>query len=350
MDLAEISYNIVNVVLKIRQGQIITLSSEIHNGYDLDNPLIEIPFLEEIALSIRKKKGFPVLDIASENLRKRSFIEINTDNFQLPIQYYEKWVSMSDIFIDFGWRSNPYFVQDIPNRYIQQFKKTVNDLWTQIQKQNKKIVLMGFPTEALAKFYNINYSTLKDNYFEALNCNYQNLKKSILILEGNLTKSDEWNIITEDRSLKFSFHENRAIGYYGDFNNSHLILPTGKLERKVNLESLNGIFYAETLYFENIVLNDVQVIFEKGQIHGVDFLNRQSANNTIQNLLLNHIDDCFLSIGMNPNLNNPIKYLLFDECIKKNTMLKLSINNKIISLGNIHANISQKDKDILSEV
>lgn len=351
MDLAEIAYNITNVVLKIRNGQIITLSSEIHNGYELDNPLIELPFLEEIALCIRKKKAFPVLDIASENLRKRSFMEVNSENFPMPNHYYEKWVSMSDIFIDFSWRSNPYFVQDIPNRYIQQFKRTVNDLWLQIQKQNKKIVMMGFPTEALAKFYNINYSLLKDSYFDALNCNYQELKKSILILEGSLAKSEEWNLLTEDRNLNFRFQDSKANCYYGDFNNSpYLILPTGKIEKLIDTSTLDGIFYAETLYFENIALNDVQVIFEKGTVHGVDFLNRQSANHTIQNLLLNRIEDAFLCIGMNPNLKNPVKYSLFDECIKKNTILKLVINNKIISLSNLNASVSQKDKDILSEV
>lgn len=351
MDLAEIAYNLIHVVLKIKQGHVVNLSAEIHNGYELDNPLIEIPFLEEIALAIRKKRAFPVLDIASENLRKRSFAEINNDDLHLPQQYYEKWVSMSDIFVDFGWKSNPYFIQDIPPRFIKQYTKTMNDLWEQIQKQNKKIVLMGFPTEALAKYYSINYSLLKDCYFEALNCNYQLLKKSVYLMDAQLNKSAEWNIVSEDRNLKVKFTEQDAYCFFGDFlNQCYIVLPTGKIEKQIEVSSLDGILYADTMYFENKVYSDIQIIFDQGKIHSVDFLNRLSGDHFIHNLLLNHIESAYLCIGMNPNLKQVIKYTLFDECVYKNTSIKLLINNKVITLANVKAKIFQHDKDILSEV
>ncbi|HOD55384.1 MAG TPA: hypothetical protein PKJ08_12725 [Candidatus Cloacimonadota bacterium] len=351
MDLAALAYNIIHNVIKIKQKQIINLSAEIHNGYDLDNPLIEIPLLEEMALEIRKAGGFAVLDIASENLRKRVFTEMNSNNLKLPAHYYEKWVSLADVFIDFGWLSNPYFTHDIPSYYLSNYNKSAKELWDQIQIQMKKVVLMGFPTEALAKFYNLNYSVLREKYFAAINIEYYFLKKHIVLVDEKLKKSNEWNLITEDRNLAFTFLQQNSMIYNGDFlNRCYIILPTGKIEKQIVHLTLDGIFYAESVYLDNQYYTDIQIIFEKGKVISVDFLNRQNNSNFLHSLLFNPIQEAYLCLGMNSALQEPIRYSLFDECVLKNCTIKLVINNKLISLANSKAKLYEHDQDILSEV
>ena len=73
MDYSEIAVKIVNYILCLQQGQSVTISAEIHNVFDHNDPLVEIPFMEEIALVVRKNKGLPILDVSTENLHKRFF-------------------------------------------------------------------------------------------------------------------------------------------------------------------------------------------------------------------------------------------------------------------------------------
>ncbi len=351
MDLAAIAFNLTHNVIKIKEKHVVNLSAEIHNGYELDHPLIEIPLLEEMALSIRKLKAFPVLDIASENLRKRVFSELNNEQLFMPQHYYEKWVSLADIFIDFSWKSNPYFVHDLPGFCLSRYTSTANELWEQIQRQRKKVILMGFPTEALAKYYNLNYSILRENYMSALNLDYHELRSRIILTDNKLKVANEWNLITEDRNLTINFVQQDSAIYNGEFyNRCYMVLPTGKIEKQLIHLTLDGIFYAESVYLENQYFSDVQIIFEKGRIISVDFMNKQSNSNFLHSLLLNSIQEAVLCIGMNPNLNEPIHYSLFDECVQRNLTIKLLINNKVISLSNAQTKLYQNDKDILSEV
>ncbi|HOE91156.1 MAG TPA: hypothetical protein PLV22_04210 [Candidatus Cloacimonadota bacterium] len=350
MDIAAIVFNITHNVIKIKQNHIVNLSAEIHNGYNLDDPLIELPMLEEFAIAVRKASAFPILDIASENLRKRVFSEFNNETIALPSHYYEKWVSLADIFIDFSWKSNPYFIQDIPDYYLNRYNHSADDMWHQIKKQGKKVVLMGLPTKALAKYYQLDYSILQNLYLRALGINYHDLKKQTFIIDNMLKDNVVWSLMTDDRSLQITFNIEDSLIYNGEFfNRCYIVLPTGKIEKRINHKLLDGILFAKQIYYENQCIKDVQIIFEKGKIIAVDFLSR-NGDNFLMSLLSNNIQEAHLVIGMNPNLKSPIGYSLYDECVLKNCNIRLLINNKIINLANPQAKLYKQDINILSEV
>ena len=80
----ELSYNIINNLLRIQKDDVVSISGEIRNGANADYALIELPLIEEIAVAIRKKKAFPVLELTTENLKKRFFVEMPDDVFSVP--------------------------------------------------------------------------------------------------------------------------------------------------------------------------------------------------------------------------------------------------------------------------
>ncbi len=55
---SELAFNIINNLLKIQKNEVISISGEIHNSHSTNEPLIEIPIIEELAVAIRKKKGY----------------------------------------------------------------------------------------------------------------------------------------------------------------------------------------------------------------------------------------------------------------------------------------------------
>ena len=104
MKYSEIVFKIINSVLKVKEGDVISISSEIQNAGNSPEPLSELPLVEELAVGIRKKKAFPVLEISTENLQKRFFSEMNEEIYALPLNYYLKWIEDIDCFIEVGWK------------------------------------------------------------------------------------------------------------------------------------------------------------------------------------------------------------------------------------------------------
>ena len=264
----------------------------------------------------------------------------------MPNQYYEKWVSLADIFIDFSWKSNPYFMDDMPLYYLSRYNISANELWHQIRKQSKKVVLMGLPTNALATYYNLDYQALNNSYLKAINIDYHELKKQSLIAENKFKKHDKCNLITEDRNLEVKFTITDTQMYNGDFGSRcFMVLPTGRIEKKI--DSLDGIFYADKVYLDTKSYSDVQIIFEKGKIIATDFLNQNDDNIFLNKLLMNSLQEAYLTVGLNPALTKNTGYLLFDECMLNNCCIRLQINNKTISLANSKTKLYQHNINIL---
>jgi len=56
---SELAFNIINNLLKIQKHDVISISGEIHNANNANEPLIELPLIEELAVAIRKTKSIP---------------------------------------------------------------------------------------------------------------------------------------------------------------------------------------------------------------------------------------------------------------------------------------------------
>ena len=351
MNYSEIAFKLINSVLKIKAGQSVTVSSEIHNVFDFDETLAEIPFLEEIVLVIRKHKGLPVIDISTENLHKRFFEEISEDYHSISMQLFNKWIDNSDFFIDLSWRSNPIFYKSIPERSYKRLKLNPYDFIKIFEEKNKKLILLGYPTKGLAKYYDIDYEVLKNNYFSALNVNYNDLKKRCLILDGKMKKSKSWYISTEKRTLQLELAKNSKCSF-GDFNeDSIMIFPIGYWQQEIEMKSLNGIFYCDQVYYEQYNWKNIQIIFEDGKICDVETDLDQNNINLLKSVLFFDHSSVSLNIGLNNLITDKTLYSLFD--MTKNKNLSLVINHEkgqLIALSENASLFQSNENNVLNEV
>ena len=119
---SELAFNIVNNLLKIQSNDVISISGEIHNGNNSNDPLIELPLIEELAVAIRKRKAFPVLEMSTEKLKKRFFAEMPEEVFSVPPNYYKSWINAIDKFIEISWESYSRAFHETSDKQIKQFK------------------------------------------------------------------------------------------------------------------------------------------------------------------------------------------------------------------------------------
>ncbi len=347
LDYTEVAFKIVSIVLNVQKGNVVSLNGELHNASQLDDALCEIPFIEEIALAIRKRNAFPVIEISTENLKRRFFSEIHDAVFALPNEYYNRWVSAIDCFIDLGWRTNPSIYNHIPDKYFNEMKSSISFIWEQIQKQNKKILFLGYPTKALADYYSIDYETLKNAYFNGINCDYHQLGITGDYITTVLSQDEKYEISFENRNLLFRFADESKT-YVGNYNKENfLILPTGKYERKVKRSTLNGLIMIDTVFYQNKYWKDVQMLFENGVIKSVDFVKLDNSNNILRTALLNSLDEVVLSIGLNEGIGKQTNYYLFDECIRGNISLRFfDKDSQYISLVNTQSMILKDGEQV----
>ena len=351
MNYSEIAFKIVNQVIKLSQYQSVTISAEIHNVYDFNDPLSEIPFLEEMALMIRKYNGLPILDISTENIHKRFFEEISEENKIVSTELLNKWLSLSDIFIDLSWRSNPIFYNSIPERTFKRLTLLPKDFLKLFIEKNKKLILLGYPTMGLAKYLDVDHETLKRGYFASLNANYIELKKKCYILDGKLKVSNIWNIDNERRTLKVELVGESKV-FFGEFQKEYIItLPTGFWQQPLKIDSLNGIYYCNDVFYEQYRWKNIQIVFEKGKVTDVETDLQQKNINLLKSVLFFDADNITLSIGLNDTKVEKTYYSLFDMVRNKNISLIISSQKgQMIALCETAKLYESNEINILSEV
>lgn len=346
--LSEISYKIINIILEICQGDVISISGDIHNGNSEENALIEIPFIEELALSIRKRKAFAVLEISTENLKRRFLSEMPEEIYDLPIDYYSNWVENLDAFIDIGWRTNPELYNNISDRLFKKIENSTLKIWETIQLKKKKLLFIGFPSQSLSNYFNIDYELLKKSFFQGMNCDYHKLKNTAIQIKDEFGKIELMEIKMKDVKLFLELQENSGKIFIGSFaDESFVILPTGRIEFSIKKENFNGDFFAEKVYYENFVLEDITVNLFSGNVKAVSFSNENNKNNTLKNAIMSGKMNFKLSIGINENLTDYCNYSLFDQNIKNNFSLKTyDKSEKEIIFSNLKTKIQNITKEI----
>ena len=149
---SELAFNIVNNLLKIKSDDVISISGEIHNSKNANDPLVELPLIEELSVAIRKRKAFPVLEISTENLKRRFFAEMPDEVFSVPPNYYKSWINSIDKFIEISWESYSSDFRSVSEKQLQQFKDSTKSILQYLFDQKKKLIFLNFPTHELAKY------------------------------------------------------------------------------------------------------------------------------------------------------------------------------------------------------
>ncbi len=315
--------NIISEILRIKKGNVVSISAELYNceiGSDLTN---DIPLVEELALLIRKKAAFPILDITTTNLQNRFFKEIPAEIHKLSTSYYSNWVDLIDIFIEVGWQ-----------KYSDEFSTTFHDsemneigqnLIEKIFDNNKKMLFLNFPNQQLAEHLNSDFKKLLDFYLDAVNCDYRYLYKQGIILKDRYFSSANYIIEDVTNVLELKINKDQALVNSGSSSENKLIvMPVGFIEFPLIRKSLNGIISAEKIYYKSHLFKNVKIMFKEGNIRFITFKEEKKENFILQNALMRSNSHCTLTLGFNPQISSHSNYALYDRAMNENITLTFS--------------------------
>lgn len=340
----ELAYNIVYNLLRIQKDDVISIAGEIHNGKNVEDPLLEIPLIEELAVAIRQKRAFPVLELSTENLKKRFFAEMPEDVFSVPPSYYKSWINSIDTFIEIGWESFASDFKETSDRQIKSFKDSTRSIMDHLFDQKKKLIFLNYPTHELAGYIDKDFAELENIYLNAVNCNYNLLKIYGGELHDKFFSYSNYRVISKAETLTIKILKDKIRIYDGDpARHEIIVIPTGIVEMPIDRQNLNGIFFADKIYYKNITYDNVKIKFENGVIRYVAFTTDKKGNYHMQSELINSIDECYFTVGFNKNIFTHTNYHSYDRCIDNNVSLKFFDRNyKPIFISSLNAEIEKR--------
>jgi hypothetical protein len=338
----ELAKTIVSDLARIQKDQIVNILAYIYNTPEHEDPLLELPLVEELALAIKEKNAFSILDLFSLNIKKQ-YTEENK-RWIYPTSYFLDKIEPSSAFIEVSWES----VSDLFNSFDRGYSygRFLKSYWNEIYRKNKKLIFLNYPSHALANLIDIDYDTLLDSYLHAANCDYNYLKSKGQTLDENLYSYSYFQIESENDNLKLKAKKNKKPELYTGNLDTHKIsiIPAGIIVLPLDRSRLNGTFVAHYAYYQNVMLRNVKVNFKDGHIRFVTFQQENEDNFMFQNALMNSGEECYLSYGFNEAYCEPNGYYLYDQCIDGMVALKFIDNsNRPVMLSSIDA-LLKKDQ------
>ncbi len=249
-------------------------------------------------------------EILDDELSSLSALNTNQEKLNLIKKWTEPKYKDMDAFVSVYACENDYETSIIPSEIRIKTAKELRPL-SNIIVNEKKWVLMDWPTYGLAQKAKMSLDNFTDYVFDVCNVDYLKMRESFKPLKELMEKTDKVRIVSPGTDLTFSIKNIPVVPCAGESN-----IPDGEIFTAPVKESVNGtISYNTPSPYQGIVYNDVKLTFKDGKIV------EATASNDVEKL--NEIFDTDdgaryigeFAIGVNPQIMHPIGNILFDEKI-----------------------------------
>lgn len=320
-------------ILNLKPDTVISLSAEIHSN-DTD-PLSEITCVEEIALGIRKRQAFPLLEYTTSNLRRRFFEELPSHIITQKPSYFDAMNAIIDIYMEIGWESLAEMEIQPDQAKAAVASNSGRQVIEEILQRQKLLLLLNYPTPPLAKKIGVEFHALKEHYLDAVCTNYGLLNIRTEDCTKELFTARDYQLTTDLGELSFSLMRDKLTRSAARVQQEQVIvLPSGYVTCPAVRSSIHGELLADRLYYMGSVYQDVKLRFDQGSIRFVTTANGENVNYDLHSALSSSNDTCFVMYGCNRNNTQFSGYALYDRCMDDSIMLRFyDINNHPIDIA-----------------
>lgn len=174
----------------------------------------------------------------------------------------------------------------------------------------KRWVLLNYPTPSLAQKAGMATSTFEDYLLDVCNVDYKKMGNAQAKLKEVMERTDRVRIISPGTDLTFSIKGISAVPCFGKRN-----VPDGEVYTAPVKDSVNGtITYNTPCPYQGKTFNNVSLTFENGKIIEATADQAEEINKIFDTDEGSRYVGEF-AIGLNPLITNPMGDILFDEKI-----------------------------------
>ena len=213
-------------------------------------------------------------------------------------------------FISIVYTTNDYEDNKVPSS----IRKMISDKtrkYSEIRINERKWILLNYPSVLDAHKAKMSTSDYRDFAIDAMTTNYSELCRKVQPLKKLMEKTDKVRIVGPNTDISFSIKNIPVVPCCGESN-----LPDGEIFTAPVKESVNGkITYNTPSPYRGEVFNNVSLTFENGKIVDAKCDGNVKKLEEIFNTDLGSRYVGEFSLGLNPNILNPMGDILFDEKI-----------------------------------
>lgn len=309
MDMNGLANKLVTVNAAIKEGEIVLISGSVRD-YEL---------LEDIAIQVRKIGAFPLITLNSGRLYRSGFTEV-PEKFDLQKDVLsEKLIEIIDAQINVEISVEEGLLKDIDAERIAKQRKRSEEINMMWFKKKIKFLSLGnnlYPTETLAKRYNISVEELSDVFWKGINTDYEVIKNNAEAVSKKLKEGKTIQITTPSgtdltaeiygRPLIISdgiiTEENIASGAA----NVAEYLPAGEIYFTPIKGKANGKVVVDKYFWEGKLIKNLTLTFKNGKLQTI------TADSDISRLKERYDkagegkdEFAAIDIGINPNVKIP---------------------------------------------
>ncbi|MFC1887417.1 hypothetical protein ACFLYK_01260 [Candidatus Cloacimonadota bacterium] len=343
-DLQKAISNLLTNFLKIRKDDVVSIDAEIYNRKDTEDPLVEMQIVEALFLELSRKNVYPLLNISVQKIQDALKEELPGKLNSVPERISQSFIDNIDTFVEVGWKKLSR--QMMSGSDNNSMKDPQIFYWHKIFQHKKDLIFLNFPTPELAELINIEYDKLLKIYLKSINCNYGELKKQADEYKDEFFSYANYRITAQKEKIDVKIIKDQYQLFMGSsLDHQVTILPAGVIEFPVEKISLDGVFFAEKVYYKDLIFNNVKLNFNDGVIRYISFKAEEKGNFSLQSKIMSSQKECYFSLGFNDEVSDYSGFYLYDRCIKGNISLKFFDQDSFpIVFSNLNAEIKKRKR------
>lgn len=319
-----IAEKIVKECIGIEKGNSVLILCGRHN----------IDFAEEIALECWKIGALPIITVRSDKYMKSVYNETSVEHLKTVKKHMSALFDELDVRIHIDAEEDPFNLKDIDEEKIGA-KRQANQIYLdKMLEKEIKWAFIGYPTEKMAKAYNIEYEELKQMYFNMMDLDYKKLSEKAHKLKEKIHGKKTIRITAPETDLYFSIQDRRINiddGMIDDYDKEigelGLNLPSGEVFIAPIEDSANGyITFNTTTFYKGKQIKNLKLYFKDGRVVKSEAdKGKEVFDNAVENAHGDKDKIAEFGIGLNPYAK-AIGNILIDEKINHSIHIAIGEN------------------------
>lgn len=302
-----LAQKIVNQCANIKEGEFVFISGGVR----------DMELLEDIAVNVAKRGGYPLLTVGSDRLTRKFYTEVPVMYDSRTPELDFKIVSFLDAAIGISYSEDPLLLADIPAdrlATLSQASAPVTDLALSRKIRQVSIGNGLYPTEARAKQFGITIKELSDMFWKGMNVDYQVLEATGNSLKKVLEAGNEVHITNPNGTdLKVKITGRKTVVLDGIVSDedikegvlaTQVYLPAGEVALAPVPGTAEGKIVVASDFGSGVEAKDITLVFQKGKLVSMTAKSGIERIKELYDAFAEGKDDfSSVDIGINPNVS-----------------------------------------------
>lgn len=294
---------LIDYSLGLKKGQKLYLEVIGTETLDLAREVVSVAASREV---------IPFWYFNDDSLVRRLLLEATEDQLKAYGAFHKPIMEASDAYIALRGSDNSFTLRDVPQERMEWYNKHFyKPVHFDVRVPLKNWVVLRYPNRAMSQLAETSHEAFADFYYRVCTLDYARFSKAMDPLKALMQKTDRVHIKGPGTDLRFSI---KGMGVRKC--DGHRNIPDGEVYTAPVKDSIEGeITYNTPSLYQGTTYERIHFVFEKGKIVKADAQGDRAKFDKIfdTDAGARYIGE--FSLGLNPEINRPMRDTLFDEKI-----------------------------------